>query len=679
MKKNQTIIIGASGFLGKRIVKKYDSEKILCTYNENYIENGIKFNATNMDFEETIGDLSRYSKAILVFAMQNPNHCAKNIEYSNLLNIISIKKILNYLKKYDIKPIFLSSEFVFDGKKGNYNEKDKAQPVILYGSQKLEIENYIQSNFKKYLIFRISKVFSSTNEDNVSHFSGFLKNIEQNDEFYAAYDQIYNPIHAEDVAEIIFQISEKNLNGIFNAAGLKSYSRYELIKKTLQKNSKFNKKNTKLIKCKFYEAGNNLEKWPLNTTMNMDKTISKVDIKFKNPEDAISEIIKERNNQKIKLTKNKIPFRDLSVTDSKIKKELLNTVDKVLTHGRIINGPEVSEFEKYVSRKCGTKYAVGVSSGSTALYLALKALGIGPGDEVITTPLTWAATTNAITENGAKPVFVDIGQDLNINVDLIKNSLTNKTKAILPVHFTGRLCKMKEIVAIAKKNNLFVIEDAAQAYGSHLKGKMSGSFGDLGCFSMNPMKNFESYGDSGAITANKEKFKNILTKLRHCGTDQKQDCLIPSLNYRIDTIQAAMMKVTSKYSDKKINRIRAISKYYNDKLKNIIDCPLEDDTFHSYYSYTIKVNDRKSLIDYLNQKNIETKIQHPILMMNLTAYKKNKKYHLPTANRLVKKILSLPNHDKMTNQQVEYVADTIYKYYKKTGTSVFLRKKISKK
>ena len=537
-----------------------------------------------------------------------------------------------------LKPIFISSDFVFDGKKGSYNEKDKPQPIVHYGSQKLEVENYIQSNFTKYLIFRVSKIFSSESEKNVSHFGGFLETIVKGGKIYAATDQIYNPIHVEDVAKIIFQISEKNLNGIFNIAGLKTYSRYALIKKTLQKNSKFNKKNVKLIKCKFNEVGNNLEKWPLNTSLIMDKTIRNVDIKFKNPEVSILEIIKKRNNKKTKLIKKVIPYRNLGVTNPKIKKELLDSVDKVLKHGRLILGPEVKEFEKYVARKCGTKYAVGVGSGTDALFLSLKALGIGPGDEVITTPLSWVSTANAIVANGAKPVFVDIGPDLNINPDLIKNSLSNKTKAILPVHFTGRLCKMKEIVTIAKKNNLFLIEDAAQSYGSHLNGKMSGSFGDAGCFSMNPMKNFESFGESGAITVNEDKLNKLLIKLRYSGTDNKQDCNIPSLNLKIDTIQAAMMGVSCKYNEKKIKKVREISKYYNDKLKNVVDCPLEDDSFHTYYSYTIKVKDRKSFIDYLNQKKIETKIQHPILIPAQVAYRK--KYHLknlPIANKLVKK------------------------------------------
>ena len=362
----------------------------------------------------------------------------------------------------------------------------------------------------------------------------------------------------------------------------------------------------------------------------------------------------------------KVRYRDLSVSDSKMKSELLSAVDKVLTHGKILLGPEVEEFEELIAKECGTKYAVGVGCGTDALYLSMRALGIGPGDEVITTPLSWIATVNAIVAAGAKPVFVDIGNDLNIDADLIENSITDKTKAIIPVHFTGRICNMEKIMEISKKNKIFVIEDAAQAFGANIKGKMAGSFGDTGCFSMNAMKVYSSYGEAGAIAVNNNKLKEFLISLRYNGTINKEDCHVPSVNARIDTIHAAMMNINAKYLPQRIKRIREISKYYNDKLKNIVECPLEDESFHTYYSYTIKVDDREAFMNYLNENEIETKIQHPILMPFHTAYKE--KYHpiyIPIAVKLVKKIICIPNHDKMTDQQVEYVVEKITNYYRK--------------
>lgn len=362
----------------------------------------------------------------------------------------------------------------------------------------------------------------------------------------------------------------------------------------------------------------------------------------------------------------RVRFKDLSVSDIKMKKELLNAVDVVLTHGKILLGPEVKEFEEYIAKECGTKYAVGVGSGTDALYVSMKALDIGPGDEVITTPLSWIATINAIVAVGAKPVFVDIGQDLNIDPDLIKNSITNKTKAIMPVHFTGRLCKMEKIIDIAKKNKLFLIEDGGQAYGANMNGKMAGSFGDVGCFSMNPMKIYSSYGEAGVITVNNNKLKEKLVSVRYNGTLKKEDCHFPSINARLDTIQAAMMNISAKYLPNKIKRTREISKYYDDKLGSIVNCPSDDGSFQTYYSYMIKIDDREPLIKYLYQNEIETKVQHPILMPFHAAYKKlYSGISIPNAVKLVKKILSIPNHDKMTDEQVEYVADKIYDYYKK--------------
>ncbi|SVD26418.1 uncharacterized protein METZ01_LOCUS379272, partial [marine metagenome] len=243
----------------------------------------------------------------------------------------------------------------------------------------------------------------------------------------------------------------------------------------------------------------------------------------------------------------KVRYRDLSVHDSVIQKELLNSVKGVLDHGKIILGPEVDEFEKNIANYCGTKYAIGVSCGTNALYLSLKALGVGVGDEVITTPLSWIATVNAIVLTGAVPVFVDIGQDLNIDPELIEEAVTDRTKAIVPVHFTGRLCKMDRINEVAKKKGIFVVEDAAQSFGAKVNGTVAGAFGDTGCFSMNAMKVFCSYGEAGAIVTDDDDLYPKLISYRYNGTINKEDCHTPSINARIDTIQAAMMNVNLKY------------------------------------------------------------------------------------------------------------------------------------
>ena len=244
-----------------------------------------------------------------------------------------------------------------------------------------------------------------------------------------------------------------------------------------------------------------------------------------------------------------------------IKKQLLQAVDNILTHGRIILGPEVGEFENKVANFCQSKFAVGMGSGTDALYLALRSLDVGHGDEVITTPLSWIATANAIVLCGATPVFVDIGEDMNINADLIETAITEKTKVILPVHFTGRLCNMEKITQIATSRDIYIVEDAAQAFGASIHGAMAGSFGDVSAFSMNAMKVFNAYGEAGAAVTNNIALADKLRSLSYGGTINKEDCYYPSLNGRLDTIQAAMLSVSMMSLQAKIARRREIAKY----------------------------------------------------------------------------------------------------------------------
>ena len=306
----------------------------------------------------------------------------------------------------------------------------------------------------------------------------------------------------------------------------------------------------------------------------------------------------------------KVRYRDLSVKNPDLKKKLLQSVDRVLSHGQIMLGPEVGQFERKIAKLCHKKYAVGMNSGTDALYLALRSLNIGPGDEVITTPLSWVATLNSIILVGASPVFVDISEDLNINIDLIEKAITPRTKAIMPVHFTGKLCAMPRMQEIASKHGVALIEDAAQAFGAHINGAVAGSFGKIGCFSMNPMKVLCAYGEAGVVVTDEEDLYEKLLSLRYAGTINKEDCHYPSLNGRLDTIQAAMLLVNLKYVNQTIARHREIAKQYTDRLRDVVTCPQDDGTCHVYYSYTIITDKRDELKEYLYSKGVETKIQH---------------------------------------------------------------------
>ena len=360
----------------------------------------------------------------------------------------------------------------------------------------------------------------------------------------------------------------------------------------------------------------------------------------------------------------RIPFLDLSVKDDQLKGELLEAVDQVLSHGRIVLGPEVEQFEQQVAEYCQQKCAVGVNSGSDALYLALRSLDVGPGDEVITTPLSWIATLNAIVLCGATPVFVDIGEDMNINPDLITDAITPRTKVVLPVHWTGKLCDMTKINDIADQHGLLVVEDAAQAFGAHHNCAMAGSFGYVNCFSMNPMKVFCAYGEAGAVVTSDEDICRKLTALRYAGTVDREDCHYPSLNGRIDTLQAAMLLVNFRYLGNKIARRRAIAEFYSQSLGEVVICPKEHEGyFDVYYTYTIMAEDRDRLMEHLASKGIETKIHHKYLMPYQTAYRHLPKPHIPVAEHVADHCLSIPSHENIRMDEASYITRCIRKFY----------------
>lgn len=360
----------------------------------------------------------------------------------------------------------------------------------------------------------------------------------------------------------------------------------------------------------------------------------------------------------------KVPYLDLSVRDSSHKAELLKAVETVLSHGRVILGPEHDEFERKVAAFCKKRYAAGIGSGTDALYLALRSLDLSPGDEVITTSLSWIATTNAIALCGATPVFVDIREDLNIDPDRIEEAVTSRTKVILPVHFSGKLCDMPKIQAISERHHLVVVEDAAQAFGGHLQGQMAGSFGRINCFSMNSMKLFCAYGEAGAIVTDDSRLYEKIVSLRYNGTINKEECHYPSLNGRLDTLQAAMLLVNFERLAERIEKRRRIADFYSQELGSLVQCPREEeDNYDVYYTYTIITDQRDSLRGFLDSRGIETGIHHPIPMPHQKAYQYLPKSDIPVTERLVNQILSIPNHQDLTRDMIEYVAGSIKRYF----------------
>jgi dTDP-4-amino-4,6-dideoxygalactose transaminase len=363
----------------------------------------------------------------------------------------------------------------------------------------------------------------------------------------------------------------------------------------------------------------------------------------------------------------KVRFLNLSVTDTVKRAGLLSAIEKVLIHGQIVMGPEVAKLESEISAYCGVPYAVGVNSGTDALYLALRSLGIGNGDEVITTSLSWIATANAISLTGAKPVFVDIREDFNIDPAKISRAVTKKTKALVIVHFTGKMCDMDAIVPIADKSGIALIEDAAQAFGASYKGKKAGAFGVVSALSMNPMKVFAACGEAGFVFTTDEKIYELLKILRYNGTVDKVNAHYKSLNGRIDTIQAAILLERLKYFETDIEKRRAIAKRYNEALSKFVGVPLEAEGCKDvFYTYNALCPDRDRLMSYLTDNGIETKIHHPLLMPHHEVYRSEYAGgSWPTGDKIVSESLCLPIHENLTEDELDYVIDMVSKFYRK--------------
>ncbi len=367
-----------------------------------------------------------------------------------------------------------------------------------------------------------------------------------------------------------------------------------------------------------------------------------------------------------------VPMFDLRVQDNGLRYELLDAVDKVLQHGRIVLGPEVQEFEKAVAQDVGARYAVGVASGSSALYLALRSVGIGPGDEVITTPLTWIITLHAISSCGATPVCVDVQDDFNINPEAIEAAITTRTKAIVPMHYAGQISDMDKICRIAEKYQLSIVEDAAQAYGAEYRSKKAGSFSKAGAFSMNAMKSLSSYGEAGAVVTDDPQVYEKVRMLRHAGTKSDPNKFITNegdyvaLNHKMDTIQAAMLLVAMKYFPNKMVRKSQIAKMYTEGLSDLVKCPIvATGDKHGFYTFPIQTPKRDELKEYLQAQGIETKIFHMPLACDSAVYAHLKRPQISVAQNIITRTLNLPCHEKLSDEQVGYVVSTMRHFLKR--------------
>lgn len=360
----------------------------------------------------------------------------------------------------------------------------------------------------------------------------------------------------------------------------------------------------------------------------------------------------------------KIPLLDLRAEYAEIKESVDASMRRVVESARFILGDEVTNFEKDFAAFCRTEYAIGVGSGTDALYVALRTCGVEAGDEVITTPMTFIATSEAISLCGAKPVFVDVDPKThNMDPDLIEATITPKTKVILPVHIHGYPVDMNPILSLARKRGLKVIEDAAQAHGAEYKGRRVGTLADMACFSFYPGKNLGAYGDAGAITTNDVELVKKARLLRDHGRTSKYEHQIVSFNWRIDALQAAILHAKLPYLEGWNRRRQEIAVKYNELLKNSgVQLPIISEEYSAvWHHYAINVENRDAVQEKLKAVGIETGIHYPISLHEQPAYRflEYDSGDFPHSEKVSHTTLSLPIYPSMSNEQVQRVADEL--------------------
>lgn len=348
----------------------------------------------------------------------------------------------------------------------------------------------------------------------------------------------------------------------------------------------------------------------------------------------------------------------------------MDIIEDVLDRGAYILGDDLEKFEANLAKFCKMEYAIGVGNCTEALFLSLLVSGIKPGDEVISVSHTFVATIEVIKLLGAKPVFVDIGDDYNMDISFIENLITKKTKAIIPAHLNGKICKdIDKLINLAQRNNLTVIEDAAQALGAEYRGKNAGSFGQLGCFSFYPAKSLGAFGDAGAVVTNDKNLYDKIKMLRDHGRDNTSEVKCWGFNCRMDNLHAAILDYKLKKLPQSIKRRKQIADKYYEELSKIDEISFPDyakeDYYNVYQNYEIEVSNRDELKKFLKSQGISTILpwggkpvhQFKALGTNDTS--------LPNTDKHFKKVLLLPMRPDLTDQQVLYVANKIKEFYAK--------------
>lgn len=362
-----------------------------------------------------------------------------------------------------------------------------------------------------------------------------------------------------------------------------------------------------------------------------------------------------------------VPFVDLKRQYVGIKDEILNAVARVFDSTQFVLGKEVAAFEEEFAAYCGVRYGIAVNTGTSALHLALLAAGVGPGDEVITVPLTFVATAAAIGYTGAKPVFVDVDPvTYTMDPAAIEAAITPRTKAILPVHLYGQAADMDPILAIARRHGFLVIEDAAQAHGAEYQGRRCGSMGDLGCFSFYPGKNLGAYGEGGLVTTGNADFARKIRMLRDWGAEVKYQHVMKGFNYRMEGVQGAILRVKLRYLEAWTEARRVHAAAYHKLLEDSgVMLPVEGlGNRHVYHVFGVLTPQRTEFIQSLGERGVQTGIHYPIPVHLLPAYSEmnHRPGDFPVAERIASEEVSLPLFPELTETEIHQVAQAVLEF-----------------
>jgi dTDP-4-amino-4,6-dideoxygalactose transaminase len=362
----------------------------------------------------------------------------------------------------------------------------------------------------------------------------------------------------------------------------------------------------------------------------------------------------------------KVPYVDFQAQYAAQRRPLLAALDRVLSGGEYILGREVAAFEAELARLCKTRHAVGAANGTDALVLTLKALGIGSGDEVITAPNSFVASASCIALAGARPVFVDVGPDGLLDPNLLKRAYTRRTKAVIPVHLTGKVCDMAAIGRFARERGLIVVEDAAQAVGAEYRGRRAGSLGRAGCFSFHPLKNLNAAGDAGAVVTDDGRLAEKLRLLRNHGLKSRDEVLCWGFNSRLDPLQAAVLRLRLKALPGIIARRRRNAELYRKGLAGVVGLPADDkDARQTYHLFMVQCERRDGLQAFLARRGIGTAVHYPtpIHLQPCCRSLGYRRGDFPQAERQARRILSLPIHQSLSAAQICHVIRCIREFY----------------